>query len=252
LSTGAVVLGPPLENVGHDLLMIPWTFCGDGTKLYMKTAVGSSIWAVQGDMRLTRLNAPNAMRGGAVFDREGKRVLTTGGSTDNRVQVWDLSQNRILKLLDQAPDHGGLAATPGAVHSDFSTHSVRLGHNVQIGPSGFTATLSPDGRWLAAVNDAKDAPVVVWDLDVPDTADPAHSLDAVCNLDQGDCIRRLCQKISAAIDGRQLRGLVGDEAFDQLNSTIRTASPDFSYRLRFANRSGDTENGAAARVAVVS
>ena len=224
MSTGAVVLGPPLENVGHDLLMIPWTFCGDGTKLYMKTAVGSSIWAVQGDMRLTRLSAPNAMRGGAVFDREGKRVLTTGGSTDNRVQVWDLSQNRILKLLDQAPDHGGLAATPGAVHSDFSTHSVRLGHNVQIGPSGFTATLSPDGRWLAAVNDAKDAPVVVWDLDVPDTADPAHSLDAVCNLDQGDCIRRLCQKISAAIDGRQLRGLVGDEAYDQLDSTIRTAS----------------------------
>jgi hypothetical protein len=138
--------------------------------------------------------------------------------------VRDLSQNRIPKLLDQEPDYGGLTATPGAVHGDLSAHSVRFGHRVQIGHSGFTATLRPDGRWPAAVIDAKDAPVVVWDLDVPDdSAAPAHSLDAVCNLGQSDCIRRLCRKIFEAIDEPQLREPVGAIAFDELDSTIKTA-----------------------------
>ena len=92
-------------------------------------------------------------------------------------------------------------------------------------------TLSPDGRWLAAANHAKDAPVVIWDLNVPDTAAPEHSLDAVCNLDQSGCIRRLCEKISVAIDEPQLRELVGDETFDELDSTIRQPVAKASERV---------------------
>ena len=52
---------------------------------------------------------------------------------------------------------------------------------------------------------------------------PARSLDAVCNLDQSDCIRRLCPKISVAIDDPQWCELVGDEAIDELDGPIRTA-----------------------------
>ena len=67
----------------------------------------------------------------------------------------------------------------------------------------------------------RDAPVVAWDLDAPDTAGPAHSLDAGCDLDQSDCIRRLCQKISEAIDEPQLREPVDADSSGELDSTIK-------------------------------
>jgi hypothetical protein len=126
-----------------------------------------------------------------VFDYKGERALF---ARSDRLTVWDLARNQVLKLL-----------------------------NVELGYGGVTATLSPDGRWLAAIIGSRDAPVVVWDLNRADATDPASSLHAVCNLEESDCIRRLCEKISTAVDEPHLRELVGDEAFDELNSTIRTA-----------------------------
>ena len=174
-----------------------YTFSGDGSKLYWRDHEWRKdykpLWVVQRDLALSPLTPPDRLSAGVeeiVFDQEGKRILTNGrGETSYRVRVWDLTQNRVLKAITE--EYGG-----------------------------FTATLSPDGRWLAVVHGSREAPVIVWDLDLHDRADPAHSISAVCNLESSDCIRQLCEKVSATIDQRQLRDLVGDEAFDRLSATI--------------------------------
>jgi hypothetical protein len=94
-----------------------------------------------------------------------------------------------------------------------------------------TATLSPDGRWLAAVVGARDAPVVAWDLNLPDTAEPARSLDAVCNLEESNCIRRLCDKISTALDERQLRSLSAMRPLTSLTARSEQPVVDASGRV---------------------
>ncbi len=196
--TGAVKLGAYLETLKIEDIVdyTEQTFSGDGSKLYWPNQ-DKPLWAVQPDLMLSPVRPPDRMPAGTrdvVFDYKGEQLLTTGGSTRNRAVVWDLSRNQVLKLLSEEPGHGGL-----------------------------TATLSPDGRWLAAVHGSRDAPVVVWDLNRSDTSDPASSLRAVCNLEETECILRMCEKISRAIDEPQLRELVGDDAFDEVNSTIRAA-----------------------------
>ena len=121
------------------------------------------FWAVRCDLTLSPLQLdrmPGTRQ--VVFDYKGERALF---ARSDRLTVWDLARNQVLKLL-----------------------------NVELGYGGVTATLSPDGRWLAAIIGSRDAPVVVWDLNRADATDPASSLHAVCNLEESECIRRLCEK----------------------------------------------------------
>ena len=134
-----------------------------------------------------------------VFDYKGERVLF---ARNDRLTVWDLARNQVLKLL-----------------------------NVELGYGGVTATLSPDGRWLAAAVGTRDASVVAWDLNLPDTAEPARSLDAVCNLEESNCIRRLCDKISTALDERQLRSLSAMRPLTSLTARSEQPVVDASGRV---------------------
>jgi hypothetical protein len=124
-------------------------------------------------LTLVRLQRPDklpreARSGTAIFDKEGNRVLIVP-QLSSRLLTWDLSRGKVIKLLTQ--EYGG-----------------------------FKAKLSPGGRWLATVNGTNNAFVVVWDLDVTNSEDPAHSLQAACNLEEADCIQRLCEKVSLSID----------------------------------------------------
>ena len=181
------------------------------------------FWAVQPDLRLTPLKRPDRLPefGEVVFDRTGERALINSRSPKPLVWgmghgawgmghgAWGMGHDRMIKRLGQEANCRGPAANPSEASGSFSGQGVQLGHNVFIGHFGFAATaLSPDGRWLAAVDSARGVPVVVWDLSRADDADPASSLRAVCNLEDSACITRLCAKITKAVGEPQLRELV--------------------------------------------
>lgn len=198
IDTGTLNLGPfvPIPESTAVYYEGTFAFSGNGSKLLMWYDHDFALWAVQRDMSLARLQRPDklpreARSGTAIFDQEGNRVLIVPQS-GSRMLTWDLSRGKVIKLLAQ--EYGG-----------------------------FKARLSPDGRWLATVNGARNASVVIWNLDITDSEDPAHSLQAACNLNEGDCIQRLCEKVSLSTDEKVLRDLLGDESFEQIDEMLRTA-----------------------------
>jgi WD40 repeat protein len=196
LETGIRKLGPFAPNLDIlDFTDTSQTFSGNGTKLLTTQNSDLALWTVQGDLSLRRLQRPDQLprdvdyHPEVVFEREGTRVAIKSHA---RVLVWDLARNQVIKLLIR--DYGG-----------------------------FRATLSPDGRWLAVTNGMNDASVVIWDLNITESQNPASSLQAGCNLQEADCIRRLCEKASLSIDENMLRDLVGDSLFEELDETLKTA-----------------------------
>ena len=116
-----------------------------------------------------------------------------------RTILWDV-KSRTFQVLPEDSAKKDISFGDPAQSPDGKLVAVRSLHEGLAirdpdASCALTATLSPDGRWLAAVVGARDAPVVAWDLNLPDTAEPARSLDAVCNLEESNCIRRLCDKI---------------------------------------------------------
>jgi hypothetical protein len=179
---------------------------------------------VRADLTLAPLRRPDGFPEfpQVMFDRDGERALIEDRS--KTPLVWDLAHDRVVKQLGQQLNRGGRGANSGEASGTVSAQGVRLGHNVFIGHFGFTAAaLSPDGRWLAAVDSARGAPVVVWDLTRAGSDDPASSLRAVCNLEESGCITRLCAKITNAVGEPQLRELVGADAFSELAALIKQA-----------------------------
>jgi WD40 repeat protein len=196
IDTGTRKLGPFIFDLDlGDFTDTSAAFSGNGSRLLTSQKSDVALWAVQGDLKLARLQRPDQLPRsvdyfpGVVFDQEGKRVVISTGA---RLLAWDLARAQVIKSLRQESGR-------------------------------FLATLSPDGRWLAVTNGANDSSVVVWDLDLTESRNPAHSFQAACNLEEADCIQRLCEKVSLSIDEKMLRDLVGDSSFEELDETLRTA-----------------------------
>jgi WD40 repeat protein len=196
IDTGTRKLGPFLFDFAlGDFTDTSAAFSGNGLKLLTSQKNDIALWAIQGDLKLSRLQRPDQLPRSVdsfpdvVFDQQGERVVIV---THTRLLAWDLARAQVIKSLRQ--EYGR-----------------------------FLAALSPDGRWLATINGANGAPVIVWDLDLTDSKDPAHSLEATCNLEGGDCIRRLCEKVSVSFDQKMLRDVLGDSSFEELDGRLRTA-----------------------------
>ena len=189
-------LGPFAPNLDIiDFTDTSQYFSGDGTKLLTTQNSDLALWTVDDDLSLRRLQRPDQLprdvdwHPGVAFDQKGTRVAIKNHA---RLLVWDMARHQVIKLLTR----------------EFGD---------------FNATLSSNGRWLAVTNGVNDASVVAWDLDLAESQNPARSLQARCNLEEADCIRRLCEKVSLSIDEKKLRDILGDDSFEELDGTLRPA-----------------------------
>ena len=197
--TGAVTLGPINSKFKTSTFVVyegAFAFSGDGSKLLTWYDGEFDLWAVQQDLNVNHLRRPDGLPwktryGEAVFDRNGERMLIIPPWDPEGAKslVWSLSRNKLIKSL----------------------------------PQEYVSKLSPDGRWLVTANRENRASITIWDLDNADPVGPAHSLHAACSLTDGDCIQRLCEKVSLSIDETALRDLLGDNSYEELDETLRKA-----------------------------
>jgi hypothetical protein len=82
------------------------------------------------------------------------------------------------------------------------------------------AALSPDGRWLVMANRER---LTVWDIDLTDPKGKEQSLPASCNLQDGTCIRNLCEKISSQVNEQMLLRLLGEELLGDVDASLMRA-----------------------------
>ena len=185
LETDRTQAGPRAGSYGFsDVVNAVALISKDGSKILTWGIGPPSLYTSGRDMSLDPLTFPVKGGSSVSFDGGGKRIAVTW---EDKTVVWGLAEQKVLKEVDM---------------SHFAS----------------SITLSPDGRWLAAVN----GNVAIWDLSQQNAEAPAKALDAACSLTGGneiECIRRLCEKVSPLITDKVLSDVVGAFAYDRLRQS---------------------------------
>jgi WD40 repeat protein len=158
------------------------------------------------------------------FNRAGTRMVVTG---DGAGMLLDVGQGLAVRERDPPGgrplgDRAALDAEGNVVFKqtsdgwerwDVSATPVMTAKDQIKGARWARMLWSPDGRWRADVDREK---VLIWEMDSTASARPAKAIDGRCDFgrDQGDCARRLCEKIAPGLDEEQLRKLFGIQNFE--------------------------------------
>ena len=199
LLSGKLRFGPPAPKSKSYSKVNYATLGRGGSRLVMWEDDVATVWEVRDDLSLKRLpphsaDAPKLyvdyLPPQAAFGLQGTRVLLAPGGM---LAVWDVATGKMLK----------------------KTVGLDMG-----------ATMSPDGRWVAARD--RDEKVLVWDLNRIDSSEAQKTFGAPCNIrdNKEKCLRLLCEKVSLSLDQKQLRELLGRDSFEQLDDMLRRAPCD--------------------------
>ena len=118
---------------------------------------------------------------GLFFSADGKTLVTSTGSEQNRISLWDVSTGRARARYPTAPGVNETRYAPFAVSADFKVaayssfgdgrfHVIDLsnGHTLWSTPEQPTRVMalafSPDGRTLASGGGFHESPVRLWDV----------------------------------------------------------------------------------------
>jgi WD40 repeat protein len=184
--------GPLLNSLGVDRGSRA-VFSKDGSRIATWGFNGGHVllYASHEDMSLQPMQLPGKVRMqgdirlSVSFDVQGKRIAAGG---EEKVAAWDLAEQKVLKDIAAFDAENPVA-------------------------------MSPDGRWLATRDRGN---VVVWDLDQHDSQTPGKTLEVACDLsgtNEGECIHRLCEKVSPLINDKDLRDALGNYDSEELKKT---------------------------------